>query len=34
MDDYEVVAEQLSQLGEKWRDLEHADRGRESERAA
>ena len=22
MDDYEVVAEQLSQLGEKWRDLE------------
>ena len=22
MDDYEVVAEELSQLGEKWRDLE------------
>ena len=22
MDDYEAVAEQLSQLGEKWRDLE------------
>lgn len=22
MDDYQVVAEELSQLGEKWRDLE------------
>ena len=22
MDDYEVVAEELSQLGQKWRDLE------------
>ena len=34
MDDYEVVAEELSQLAEKWRDLEQrVARGRESERA-